>query len=51
MHGNGYYNQTEFSDWFWQYDTDYSGAIERPELAEFITKVALTESKGHKAEA
>ena len=41
----------EFSDWFWQFDRDYSGAIEKPELAEFIAKVGLTEQKGHRAES
>lgn len=51
MKGNGCYDKTEFVDWFWQFDVDYSGAIERPELAEFITKVGLTESKGHKSDS
>lgn len=47
MKGNGCYSMTVFEDWFIQYDKDFAGAIEQPELVEFITKVALTETGGH----
>ena len=47
--GVGSYNATVFENWFRQLDENFSGAIEKHELAEFIAKVAMTETNGRKA--
>lgn len=39
---------TEFNDWFTNIDQNYSGAIEKHELAEVLGKVGLTEAAGGK---
>ena len=49
MKGVGSYSVTEFENWFRQLDDNFSGAIEKHELAEFIAKVAMTETNGRKA--
>jgi hypothetical protein len=49
MNGVGSYSATEFENWFRQLDDNFSGAIEKHELAEFIAKVAMTETNGRKA--